>query len=62
MRKSLLRKEGGSMRKQGEPSDHDGGLTPVKGREQEGGLGRKSPRLECSFEKVLVRTRAKTIH
>ena len=50
------------MRKQGEPSDHDGGLTPVKGREQEGGLGRKSPRLECSFEKVLVRTRAKTIH
>ena len=50
------------MRKQEEPSDHDGGLTPVKGREQEGGLGRKSPRLQCSFEKVLVRPRAKPVH
>ena len=59
MRQSLLRKEGVSMRKQEEPSDHNGGLTPVKGREQEGGLGRKSPRLQCSFEKVLVRPRGK---
>ena len=59
MRRSLLRKEGGSMRKQEEPPDRDGGLTPVKGREQERGLRRKSPGLQRSFEKVLVRPRAR---
>ena len=61
LRKWLVRIEGKNRRKQEEPSDRDS-PTPVKGREQAGGLGRKSPRLQCSSEKVLVRHRVKTVH
>lgn len=62
LRKRLVRIEGKNRRKQEEPSDRDGSLTPVKGREQTGGLGRKSPRLQRSSEKVSVRPRVKTVH
>ena len=42
---------------QGEVSDPDAGLTSVKERGKEGGWGRKSLRLNCSSEQVLVRLR-----
>lgn len=47
-------KEGGRRSRWGEASNQEEGLTPVK-EEKEGGLSRKNPKLQHSFEKVLAR-------
>ena len=50
-----VKDKGGMNRRWGELSDHNAGLTTVKGRKKEGEMGGKSHGLQLSSEKGLAK-------